>query len=179
MVTDWLLCASSQIRPEYIQLPVAGSEEPEYRERVYCYELYHRWRCHWPEGFPFSLSGEVDKARHPLIRKSPKPDFLVHIPGLMVNLLIVEVKPQNADESRMADDLKKLTRFRRELKDPDGNPANYHAAYFWVYGLPVDAWPQLRDGVVRELAGTKEVDLSLIKCYVHEGPGQRATSVDW
>ena len=134
-VTDWLLCASSQVGLEYMQLPVAGAEEQEYRERVYCYELYHRWRCHWPEDFPFSLSGEVDKARHPLIRKSLKPDFLVHIPGEMTNLLIVEVKPQNADETNMADDLVKLTRFRRA-------PANYHAAYFWVYGLPTGRVPK-------------------------------------
>lgn len=179
LVTDWLLCASSQIGAEYIQLPIAGSEELEYRERVYCYELYHRWRCHWPEGFPFSLSGEVDKARHPLIRNSPKPDFLVHIPGRMVNLLIVEVKPQNADEARMVDDLKKLTRFRRDLKDPYGDPANYHAAYFWVYGLPVAEWPQLRERVVGEAQGSKDVDFSLITCFVHEGPGRRATSVHW
>lgn len=82
-VTEWLLSASSQIGREYFQLPVAGAEEPEYRERVYCYELYHRWRCHWFDSFPFSLSGEVDKTGHPLIRGAPKPDFLVHIPGQM------------------------------------------------------------------------------------------------
>jgi hypothetical protein len=69
LVTEWLLCASSQLGRHYFQLPVAGSdaEEAEYRERVYCYELYHRWRCHWAEGFPYSLCGEVDKQGHPLI----------------------------------------------------------------------------------------------------------------
>lgn len=179
LVTDWLLCASSQIGPEYFQLPVAGAEESEYRERVYCYELYHRWRCHWPDGFPFSLSGEVDKAKHRLIRNSPKPDFLVHIPGLMVNLLIIEVKPQNAGVGRMADDLKKLTYFRRDLKDQFDEPANYYAAYFWVYGLAVAEWPQLRDEVVQKLAGSHAVDYSLISCFVHEGPGMRAIKVGW
>jgi hypothetical protein len=79
IVTEGLLCASSQVGDEYFQLPVAGKEEPEYRERVYCYELYHLWRCHWPKGFRFSLCGEVDKKGHPLVRGEPKPDYLVHI----------------------------------------------------------------------------------------------------
>lgn len=179
LVTDWLLCASSQVGPEYIQLSVAGADEQEYRERVYCYELYHRWRCHWLDGFPFSLSGELDKAKHPLIRNSPKPDFLVHIPGRMTNLLIVEVKPQNADATKMADDLVKLTRFRRELKDQDDRPANYYAAYFWVYGLPVAEWPQLRARIVQEVAGRSDVDYSLMTCFVHEQAGAKALRVDW
>lgn len=38
IVTEWLLCASSQVGKDYFQLPVAGKEEPEYRERVYCYQ---------------------------------------------------------------------------------------------------------------------------------------------
>ena len=96
LVTEWLLCASSLVDEDYIQLPVADSEDLEYRERVYCYELYHQWRMHWPKNFPFSLSGELDKSGHPLIRDKSKPDFLVHIPGQMTNLLIVEVKPKNA-----------------------------------------------------------------------------------
>jgi hypothetical protein len=171
VVTGWLICASSQIGSEYIQLPVAGQEEPEYRERVYCYELYHRWRCHWPASFEFSLSGEVDKGRHPLIRGSPKPDFLVHVPGEMRNLLAVEVKPKNADIARMADDLIKLTRFRREW--------NYHAAYFWVYGTSKNDWPLLREEIVRKVAGTQDVDFSLISCFVHERAGVPALRVGW
>jgi len=27
------------------QLPFAESDEPIYRERVYCYEIYHQLRC--------------------------------------------------------------------------------------------------------------------------------------
>jgi len=178
MVTDWLLCASSLVGREFIQLPVAGAEEQKYRERVYCYELYHRWRCHWPEGFPFSLSGEVDKAGHSLIRESPKPDFLVHIPGQMTNLLIMEIKPKNADDTKMADDLVKLTHFRRDLKDRDNNPANYYEAYFWVYGLPIAEWLQLRSKIKKASDG-KDVDYSLIKCFIHEQAGTKASQVDW
>jgi hypothetical protein len=39
---------------------------------------------------PFSLGGEIDTNR------GWKPDFLVHIPGQMTNLVILEVKPGNA-----------------------------------------------------------------------------------
>lgn len=131
LVTEWLLSASAELAPEYFHLPVAGAEEAAFRERVYCYELYHRWRCHWQEGFQFSLNGEVDKRKHPLIPGAWKPDFLVHVPGEMTNLLVVEVKPRTADVKKMAEDLQKLTSFRRDLRDEDRRPANYHAATSW------------------------------------------------
>jgi hypothetical protein len=178
LVTDWLLCASAQIGPEYFQLPVAGKEEPEYRERVYCYELYHRWRMHWPDGFAFTLSGEIDKNKHPIIRGQPKPDFLVHIPGQMTNLLIVEVKPANGDRADMVGDLKKLTRFRRDLVAPD-QPGNYFAAYFWIYGLSISDWPALRSDLFGKMRGTNEFDQTLVSAIVHEHAGHRALFVPW
>jgi hypothetical protein len=73
LLTEWLLNASQEVPPEYFQLPVAGSERLEYRERVYCYELYHRWRCQWPSDFRFSLGGEINKSGHPLIRGTSSP----------------------------------------------------------------------------------------------------------
>lgn len=179
VVTEWLLHASTQLAPEYFQLPVAGAEEPEYRERVYCYELYHRWRCHWAEGFPFALSGEVDKQGHPLIRGDSKPDFLVHIPGRMSNLLVMEVKPANSELARMSDDLKKLTRFRRDLRDQDGSPANYCAAYFWLYGLALRDWSGLCRRLLEAVAGSEHFDRALVSCIVHERPGVRAVAVAW
>jgi hypothetical protein len=178
IVTDWLLCASSQVGSNYFQLPVAGQEDPEYRERVYCYELYHRWRTHWPEGFPFTLSGEIDKSGHPLIRGEPKPDFLVHVPGKMTNLLIVEVKPFNRHFRDMVIDLKKLTRFRRNLV-PLGQPGNYHAAYFWVYGLQASEWPAFRNHLLQEVNGSPEFDCALVSAICHERAGDKAVKVPW
>ncbi len=178
-VTEWLLSASSEVAQEYFQLPVAGTEEPEYRERVYCYELYHRWRSSWPTPYPFALSGEIDKAGHPLIRNSPKPDFLVHIPGQMTNLLIVEVKPGNADVSRMVDDLVKLTTFRRGLELADGTPGNYDAAYFWIYGIDDNGWKTLKPALIRQSEARATVDLRLITCFLHFAAGQQARRVDW
>lgn len=64
---DALLGTSTHAVPEtYFQLPVAGREGPSYRERVYCYELYHQLRCRWPVDTGYSLAGEVDKKGHHL-----------------------------------------------------------------------------------------------------------------
>ena len=178
-VTERLLRASAEVGQLYFQLPVAGSEEPEYRERAYCYELYHCWRSYWPDHFLFSLSGEIDKAGHPLIRNRTKSDFLVHIPGLMTNLLIVEVKPANADESQMVDDLAKLTTFRRDLREADGSAGNYEAAYFWIYGRSRDEWPDLKSRLHKRIAARDDIDLRLITCVLHAAPGERAFPVEW
>jgi hypothetical protein len=50
--------ATESIEPLYFQLPIDGSD-PIFRERVYCYELYHQLRRIWPADTPFSLNGEV------------------------------------------------------------------------------------------------------------------------
>jgi hypothetical protein len=75
---------TAAIGDPYFQLPVAQLADAVYRERVYCYELYHQLRSIW-NGFDFSLGGEVDKAGHPHFRDGhyahAKPDFLVHRPG--------------------------------------------------------------------------------------------------
>ena len=80
-----------------MQLPVAGMEAPIYRERVYCYELYHRLRSVMNELFPYLLNGEIDKSRHPYMQGNNldgvKPDLLLHRPGDMdANLVAMEVK---------------------------------------------------------------------------------------
>jgi len=176
-VTDWLVCASSQIEQEYMQLPVAGQEDPQYRERVYCYELYHCWRCHWPSRFPYSLSGEIDKTGHPIIRGGPKPDFLVHVPGRMKNLLAMEVKPPNAAIDRMVDDLVKLTTFRRSLGTAK---ENYHAGFFWIYGMDNDGWQEFRSRLLKGVAKrADDIDLSLVSCFVHAQAGCCGYKVDW
>ncbi len=65
---ELLKAASSKIEREYFLMPIAGSDNAIYRERVYCYELYHRLRELFDrKGFPFSLAGEVDKNGHIII----------------------------------------------------------------------------------------------------------------
>lgn len=96
-----------------------------------------------------------------------------------MNLLIVEVKPANADKNRMVDDLKKLTYFRNGLKDKYGNPGNYYAAYFWIYGISLAEWPDLRDDLLGRLNGSNKFDQNLVSCIIHTKPGVRATPVTW
>lgn len=126
-----LRIASAAVPRDYFQLPVAGQEHPIYRERVYCYELYHQIRCQWPPGSGFTLAGEVDKAGHRLLRGGKldrvKPDFLVHSPGDMdENFAAIEVKPSNASVASIVEDVETLEAFRDE--------ANYERSLMWIYG---------------------------------------------
>ncbi len=94
---DTLLTATKNIDQKYFQLPVTYRDYVV-RERAYCYELYHQIRERLPTDFTYTLSGEVNKAGHPLIAPHCGqiiPDFLIHNPGHMGqddNLIIVEVK---------------------------------------------------------------------------------------
>jgi hypothetical protein len=72
---ECLIKATRKMDSHYFQLPVAQGDEPIYRERVYCYELYHQLRCILENNFPYKLHGEVDKGGHPVIRGFKKPDF--------------------------------------------------------------------------------------------------------
>lgn len=157
-----LILATQGIREEYFQLPIDGREEPVYRERVYCYELYHQMRLVWPNGSLFTLSGEVDKSGHPLFRGNgldrAKPDFLVHMPGDMSgNHAIIEVKPINAQRSGLKKDLKTLTAFRRY--------ANYERALYLFYGAgEIESIVTQFHGLADEDRG-KNIDLSLIELW--------------
>lgn len=106
-------------------------------------------------------------------------EWLLSASSQMTNLLIVEVKPANAEPARMADDLKKLTHFRRELRDQHGNPANYHAAYLWIYGLRAAEWPDLRAELLESLQGDAQFDRDLVSCIIHETAQARATPAPW
>lgn len=166
--------ASSRITPEYFQLPVADADSV-YRERVYCYELYHQMRSGWGE-FGFSLGGEVDKNGHPHFEDGPyanaKPDFLVHQPGNMEhNLVCVEVKPLNRPAGFIAD-LRKLTWFC--------HGAAYHRGIFLVYGAAgVEASEalktQLHDAAVAHAA---YIDLECIHVFLHTGAMQRCGRIN-
>ena len=127
---DILRQATGQIDEDYFQLPTAGQDDAIYRERVYCYELYHQLRSGWPLDSPFRLSGEIDKTGHPLIRDGPlrrvKPDLLVHIPGQMANAVAIEVKPVSLNTNGLTKDLETLSGFLML--------ADYERAALLVYG---------------------------------------------
>jgi hypothetical protein len=122
--------ATRAIELRYFHLAVDGGP-PIYRERVYCYELYHQMRRRWPRDCPYCLNGEVDKAGHPILPKlgvdRAIPDLLVHQPGSMRgNYAIIEVKSSRATPAEIINDLKKLDLFIRNLR--------YQRAIYLVYG---------------------------------------------
>jgi len=121
--------ATARIQAQYFHLPVAGLEDAIYRERVYTYELYHQLRLLLDAEDRFreyALGGEVDKSGHPVIRRCA-PDFVLHIPGRMTNLAVVEVKPINADAEGLRKDKQTLEYFV-------SNEVRYQLGIELVYG---------------------------------------------
>ena len=129
---DLLCAAAAAVGERYFQLPVAGAEDTQYRERVYSYELYHQLRSRWPQALHrYDLGGEVDKGGHRLVRGNgldrAKPDLIVHVPGSMEsNLAVVEIKAWLPDQNEVAVDLKKLSAFVEH--------AGYAGGVYLVYG---------------------------------------------
>ncbi|QDP01418.1 methionyl-tRNA formyltransferase-like protein [Thalassotalea sp. PS06] len=167
--------ATSAIGENYFQLPIDGREDPIYRERVYCYELYHQLRLIWPANEEYELSGEIDKSGHPLIRGNDldnvKPDLLVHVPGDMDgNHTIIEVKPITAAINGIAKDLSTLTAFRRH--------ANYQKGIylFYGYGNLNRIIEQIQELQFRDRED--KIDINLIEVWVHERVGEPAVRVN-
>jgi hypothetical protein len=161
-----LATACERIDAEYFQVPVKDAESM-YRERVYCYELYHQLRRDWRR-FPFGLGGEVYKTGHPLFRDGPyaasKPDLLVHEPGNMEhNLACVEVKPCTGSSKKFGEDLKKLTWFC--------HCADYHGGIFLVYGN--GALEHIWSKVVRAVQSNDKIDLARIHIWTHTAAKQK------
>lgn len=159
-----LLAATANIEEHYFQLPVATREDPVYRERVYCYELYHRIREQMPSGYPYKLDGELDKSGHPLIEHAVggvKPDFLVHERGRMdQNLVAVEVKPVNAARDGLLKDIQTLSRFATN--------AQYFRAIYLIYGNRGPAFRSIAETVRRYLPEMIPHSFYLIW---HQSPG--------
>ena len=162
--------ASQKMQDEhYFQLEVAGSEEPIFRERVYCYELYHQLRLVTVDIFSYKLDGELDKHRHPKIEEmcGPKvPDFVVHKPGKMDNLVVIEVKPVTVRGhlKELKNDLEKLICFVSKVK--------YHRGIMLIYGDGDTDLPQeIRD----EVENCNEKRILLVW---HSGPGEKTVVVN-
>ena len=158
--------------------PVAGQKNPIYRERVYCYELYHQLRVVTGDDFGYSLGGEVDKAGHPILSKfdldKTKPDLLVHKSGDMNgNLIVMEVKPVNAKPNDIRNDLQKMKSFVRE--------GRYYRAIYLVYGGNNKELEKFRKKVMRQVQKPEgdQIDLQGICLYWHQLSGDPAIRKPW
>lgn len=134
-LTNILKSATASIENTYFYLSI-DSGDSVYRERVYCYELYHRMRCLWPSNTTYYLNGEVDKAAHPILRElgadTKKPDLLIHKPGYMEgNHTVIEVKSEkSAVKASIKKDLNTLSLFVKKVK--------YDRAIYLLYGYNLD-----------------------------------------
>jgi len=165
--------ATSRIEREYFLMPVAGCEDAIYRERVYCYELYHRLREVFEEyRFPYSLAGEVDKNGHPIIYTkigAIKPDLLVHAPGTMDNnLVVIEVKPIKSKTKDIKKDLKTLAGFLIE--------ANYFKAIHLVYG---GSESEIKKYIQRSFEREQIRFEGSLFLFWHKAPGEMAKIFNW
>jgi hypothetical protein len=111
-----------------------------WRERAYCYEVYHQLRLQLGDLFPYTIHGEIDKAGHEWVvkefgkRARPNPDFILHIPDTRDNLAIIEVKI--SDSEMINGDLEKITKFM-------GGKLNYQHGIMLLFG---SAKPQTFNG---------------------------------
>lgn len=165
--------ATSQIDSDYYQLPIAGTEVPIYRERVYCYELYHQLRCIWCADLPFKLGGEIDKRAHPLIKggdvEARKPDFLVHIPGRMDNAIVMEVKSSQLDCPGLLKDLRTLTAFRRAV--------GYKRGILLIFGS--NGYENLKRIFNRATSDLKGIEYQIIELWIHDSIRHPARPKEW
>ena len=164
-LTKILQAATAGIGPIYFRLNIDG-DDPVYRERVYCYELYHQMRRRWPNNSEFYLNGEIDKAAHPILRElgatNKKPDFLIHRPGYMSgNHAIVEVKHGRTSPQGIAKDLRTLTLFRSTV--------GYERAIYLVYGDECEIIADRIANVAARMGGTTPIEL-----WLHRGVDEPA-----
>lgn len=165
-LTSILQTATADVESMYFQLNIDGGD-PVFRERVYCYELYHQMRSNWPSQSRYFLNGELDKSAHPILRElgadHAKPDLLVHTPGDMYgNYAIIEVKHSTAAEG-IRKDLQTLNQFVRRV--------GYLRAIYLIYGHEANA-----RGVNRiEAIANEFQELVPIELWLHSAPGQPAT----
>jgi hypothetical protein len=165
-LSELIALASKEIEPGYFRLSIHGGH-PVYRERVYCYEMYHQMRLLWPRPCAFALNGEVDKIAHPILSQlgadGYKPDFLVHTPGDMGgNHAVIEVKSADAAQRNCVKDLRTLALFRSKV--------GYARALYLIYGEDIN------DTLVTRIASTY-LDMGEripIELWVHQAPGTGA-----
>lgn len=166
-LTKILQDATEAIDAKYFLFSVHGSQTPIFRERVYCYELYHQMRhaCEPILGLSdYCLTAEVDKRGHPdqavQALKLGVPDFLIHVPGKSLNYAAMEVKPAGAPEKQETKDIKSLEKLQK---------LGYERLIYLIYGeLMTSQLRRLRIGIGK----------LPIEVWNHQSPGQAAKKLD-
>lgn len=163
---DIFRSATAAVPAEYFLLPLHGAD-PIYRERVYCYELYHQLRCLWLDDTPYRLNGEVDKRNHPYFQdeEQPKPDLLIHQPGMGDNFAAIEVKPVGAANRNTIKDLSTLALLAQR--------AGYRRLIYLIYGEDAEHDVERIRTCMAQLKGAPPIEL-----WLHSEPRIPAILVD-
>ncbi len=163
---DQLKKAMLRVDQKYIEISIYELPDNRYRERVYCYELYHQLRIILGDAYQYNLDGELDKKAHPIFMKyklEKIPDFIVHHRGDMEdNLAIIEVKPiksVNDSITKLNDDLDKIIDFI-EI-------AEYHYGIMLIYSNGMDI---LNDTIIKTFKDRTEEYHNKIFLLWHPGP---------
>jgi len=164
--SEILQAATAAVPAEYFLLPLHGAD-PIYRERVYCYELYHQMRCLWPKETAYRLNGEVDKRSHPYFQdeEQPKPDLLVHQPGTGDNFAAIEVKPAGAATRNIRKDLSTLALLAQR--------AGYRRLIYLIYGEGAEHDVERIGTCAAQVEGVSAIEL-----WLHLAPGVPAGLAD-
>lgn len=170
------------IDASYMLLPTYG-EKFVYRERIYCYELYHQFRSAMEAASHrhFTLSGEVDKRQHreleSLMSNSKLiPDLLYHTPGNMDgNLVVIEVKTIHGDSKGFKKDLVTLTGFTQE--------ANYCKGILLVFGRHRRCHQKIKALCDKARQWHDEpatpINLERIELHWHQEANSQAQRISW
>lgn len=166
--TNLLLRATKAIQKEYFMVETIDGRAV-YRERVYCYELYHQLRTIWPESTHVVLNGELDKRSHPFFVTNGidpvVPDFLVHSPASMkYNYCAIEVKCSTAGRDGIRKDLTTLSMLH--------NDVGYRRCIYLIFGSDVSETIT----IVRSI-NDAYVDRLPVELWTHTGPNTAAQRV--
>lgn len=175
--------ATSEIERAYFKVKrVAGSSadrecEYVYRERVYCYELYHQLRrTHGNFGLELTTHAEIDKNGQEHYNKE-NPDFLIHKPGSNENnFLIMEVKVSagtTCKKKKWAEDIKKIVHFMQEH--------GYKRGVFLLFGSedPSSCLRESANLFCQHNNGSdpSRIEVCKIEVWWHKNPKEEATKL--
>lgn len=173
---DLLLATCGAVSDRWFLMPIDREDhDGVYRERVYCYELYHQLRVRTEDsvvaGAPaYVLSGEIDKAglNAVIAGGTHKPDLVWHVPGTRLNAVVAEVKTTYRwDSDGIVKDLQTLAAFLTA-----GDRA-YKRGVLLMFGPVADE--DLIARRVRELAlASDHSALRRANLVWHPSPGDRA-----
>ena len=164
-----LIHAAEKIEERYFLTKIRqanGGDKSVYRERIYCYELYHQIKVFCEYG-QMSIFAEYDKSGSGFYAGTSlqrvKPDFLIHLPGnIENNHIAMEVKSSTARRSDLRKDIEKLIKLTDDHK--------FEIGVYLIYG---------KDAVIKANIANEYIDnRSKIKIFIHNEVGAKAFALN-